>query len=311
MKLKENKKVYFDELSHSYWLGDKELIGCTSLMKKHGLSPDYGGISQEVLEHAAELGSQAHKAIEDYCDKVETLNIPLIKSFAKLGLNIIHTEYLVSDNKVVASLVDLVEEVEGGVVLWDMKRTSTVHKDALATQLGLYKYLFELQNKTIKVVGCKCLPIKKGNKDDILADTCGTPVDITPISTEKVKAILDAEAKGEIYSELPSEEPTATFLTETEKAELVEAERNIAELDALLKRAKAVADAYKERLLGFMQENGIEKLKVGNGTYSVKAEYSRTAVDSARLKAEQPDIYDKYSKTTIGKASLTYKADKE
>ena len=65
MKLKQNKKVFFSDIVHCY-LNDKgeELIGVTSLMKKHGLGADYSGIPQDVLERAAERGSRVHRLLE-------------------------------------------------------------------------------------------------------------------------------------------------------------------------------------------------------------------------------------------------------
>lgn len=67
MRLKKNSKVFFSDIVHCY-LNDKgeELIGVTSLMKKHGLGADYSGIPQDVLERAAERGSRVHKLLEDY-----------------------------------------------------------------------------------------------------------------------------------------------------------------------------------------------------------------------------------------------------
>ena len=63
-----NSHVYFDDITHSYLTNDGEfLIGVTSLMRKHGLSPDYSSIPEDVLQKAAERGSKVHKDIELYC----------------------------------------------------------------------------------------------------------------------------------------------------------------------------------------------------------------------------------------------------
>ena len=53
MVLKQNKKVYFDELTHTYLMGEKELTGVTTMMKIMGVAPDYGDVPKEVLERAA------------------------------------------------------------------------------------------------------------------------------------------------------------------------------------------------------------------------------------------------------------------
>jgi hypothetical protein len=57
--------VDYDDFTHSYELEGKYLLGVTSLMKKHGLSANYEGISNEVLEAAAERGTRVHKMLED------------------------------------------------------------------------------------------------------------------------------------------------------------------------------------------------------------------------------------------------------
>ena len=126
-KLNKVTRVEFYPFTHQYILdGEKALIGVTCLMRNQGLSPDYSFIDQDVLDHAADLGTQAHEAIEAYCNGETTPDIPLIKSFKKLGLDIIATEYLVTDYEVVASSIDLVAKVDDNTVdLIDMKRTDT------------------------------------------------------------------------------------------------------------------------------------------------------------------------------------------
>ena len=54
--------VHFDEGNHIYTrLSDgKTLCGVTSMMKLMGVSPDYSGVSDEVLRIAAERGRKIH-----------------------------------------------------------------------------------------------------------------------------------------------------------------------------------------------------------------------------------------------------------
>ena len=85
MELVKNSRVFFEPLSHTYLLdGDKELMGVTSLMKKHGLSANYAGISQEVLDAAAKVGTALHEEIENYDNKKVTVLTPLLKNYKKL-----------------------------------------------------------------------------------------------------------------------------------------------------------------------------------------------------------------------------------
>ena len=106
MELRNNTRVFFDPLSHTYLMGDKILTGVTTLMRKHGLSPDYSGIPKATLDKAAEEGTAIHKEIEDYDNGLSVLRTPLIEDYIALcqqnGLKFLANEYLVSDDESVA-----------------------------------------------------------------------------------------------------------------------------------------------------------------------------------------------------------------
>ena len=170
MRLKQNKKVFFSDIVHCY-LNDKgeELIGVTSLMKKHGLGADYSGIPQDVLERAAERGSRAHRLLEDYDNGKAVEDCPILQSYKSLELQVAASEYLISDNRTVASSIDKVLE-DGSLV--DVKTTSELHIGALEWQLSIYAYLFERQNKGLKVPhlyalhirDARCRPLREINR---------------------------------------------------------------------------------------------------------------------------------------------------
>jgi len=311
MKLHENIQVKFDELTHSYWCEGKELIGVTSLMKKHGLSPDYSNIDKETLKKAADLGTQAHQMIENYCEGLPTPETRLIKTFRDLGLNICHTEYLVSDNKIVASSIDLVNQLgKNEYELIDMKRTSTIHTEALEWQLGIYKYLFELANPTAKVTACYCLPIKKGNKDDIELDYCKDLVPITPQPAEEVIRLLQCEENGKIYSATPKESCPAALvdtIDSVDELRIVTAMEQIAIHEEAIKEYQDYINNIKEIILADMMQKNLTEAEYGNLILKVKGEYERASIDTTKLKKEKPDIYERYLKTTIVKPSLTIK----
>lgn len=303
--LKESDRVEFFPFGHKYLLDGKVfLTGVTSLMKKHGLSPDYSGISQEVLDHAADLGTQAHEMIEAYVEGRLAQEIPLITSFRKLGLNICRTEFLVTDEETVASSIDLLNHIEGNKFsIIDMKRTSTVHKDALRWQLGIYKYLFLRANPWAEVDGCYCLPIKKGHKDDILADTCGPLVEIEPVSADEVKALLKAERDGVIYSP----ETKAVALDEINLSVITSQLKKVAEAEAVLKKLNAALDQTKEEIQKEMTERGIDKYETDDVTITLRRATVSERFDSKAFKEADPDTYAKYTKISPVKGSITIK----
>lgn len=309
MKLKENKRVKYYDFGHKYFLnGKKELTGVTALMKKHGLSADYSGIDEEVLKHAAKMGSMAHKTIEDYCDGLPVVNCNLLESFKKLNLNIIGTEYLVSDEKVTASSIDLVNQIdETKVELIDMKRTSTTHTYPLSWQLGIYKYLFEMANPGIEVVGCYCLRIEKGGKDTVENDECKPLIPVDPQPAEKVIALLDCESRGILYTDPDAKE-------DAQELDLAVSEKDIAALSTAMNSIKAYEDMLKaendrvaeikDRIYNWMLDHDTDKLKGGNMQITLKKPYDRVSVDGTKLKKDYPEIYDKVIKTTKVKGNI-------
>jgi len=312
MELKKVERVIFYPFTHDYILdGGKVLTGITTLMKKHGLSPDYSGIDDAVLQHAAELGTQAHETIEAYCNGETTPDIPLVKSFKKLGLDIIATEYLVTDYDVVASSIDLVAKVDENTVdLIDMKRTSTVHKDALSAQLGFYKVFFEAINPDIKVRNCYCLPIKKGNKDDILKDTCSKLVQIEPLDEDTINAVLQAEREGRIYHK-EGEDKNALYVKNTIEGFLsvgfADSLRLIADLQAQVKEVEDSIAGAKEQIYNEMLAKGVEKIEVDGVSITLKKPYETTRVDSKALQTDFPEVYERVTKTSTAKGNITIK----
>ena len=294
-KLYESKRVKFYEFGHKYLLdGKDELIGVTTLMKKHGLSPDYSGIDPDVLAHAAELGSQAHRRIEAYINGTPVPETRLIKTYRDLGLNVVRTEYLVTDESAVASSIDLLAQTGEGVYdIIDMKRTSSVHRDALAWQLGIYKYLFLLNNPWAKVGKCWCLPIKKGNKDDIEADECGLLVEIQPVPEAEVKRLLEAEANGETYQ--PAEDGGKMPVPYSDVAVAVSTFRKLEEIKNTVKALEAT---YKEIC---------DRLAFDDVVIKLKRPYATTKFDTAKFKAEHPDLYDGYTYNSVVKGNVTIK----
>ena len=306
--LVENKLVYFDELTHTYLRSgdDKELMGVTTLMKLCGLGPDYKDIPQAVLEKAAERGSAVHKAIECHC-KGETYDIPfeyqdeVILDMAAYKLKaaaekfkVLANEYLVSDNEYVASSIDM---ILNDLTLIDIKTTSEVHTDAVSWQLSIYKYLFELQNPGRKVPHLKCLHIRKG--------VCKL-VDIPEKPREQVVALMESFKNGEIWQRV--REASLPKVSEEQKEivrNLEELERRVVGLKAQLKELEAQQASQKEAVMEFMVANSLKKWEVSdNLTFTYVEPTTRKSLDSKRLQAEYPELYEDYLKESEVKASL-------
>lgn len=318
IKLKENKKVHFDELTHSYFCGDVELVGVTTLMKHQGLSPDYSGINEHVLAHAAARGTAIHQTLEDY-DNGDTIIQPRVvddneggkltldtskelAAYRDLGLNVIASEYLVSDNKTVASSIDkvLATELEDTVDLGDVKTTSTLHIDALEWQLSVYAFLFELQNKGLKVRNLYGIHVRDGK---------AKVQQVRRIDADIIKKLIKCEAKGERFEAGEAVPSLSLVIPETEIATLVADEIQIAQFENALKQLKARNEERKDRIYEYMLHNGIKELKCDGGCYKFKAPTTRTNFNASLFKVEHTDLFAKYSSVSEVKGGITFKPE--
>jgi len=308
MDLVNNTQVFFEPLSHTYLCGDKVLIGVTTLMAKHGLSPDYSNIPAATLKKAADEGTAIHREIQDYDNGLSVLRTPLIEEYialcAEKGLKFVASEYLVSDNETVASSIDCVYGEKNEVVLVDIKTTTKPHMRPLAWQLGCYKVFFERQNPGKKVVGCYCLHI------DRKAKTIKGLIPVDVVTEAEVDALITAEREGRIYID-EYEEPSAEIvLTDEELSAYVVQASEIASLKDKIKQIEESLKGLDKRVLDYMLEHNLETMEGGGGVFKVKKAYERTSIDTDRLKKMQPGIYDQYKKTTTVAASLTFKPTK-
>lgn len=315
MTLKHNDSVTFDAITHSYFIGDKEIIGVTSLMKGMGLSPDYSGIDPHVLNHAAARGTAIHKTLESY-DNGENVLIPItvsdneggtatfdtseeLKAYKGLYLNVLASEYLVSDNETCASMIDKVIAVsEDEVALGDIKTTSTLHTEALEWQLSIYAYLFELQNQGVKVRDLYGIHVRDGR---------AKAVQVRRIPSEEVERLLTAYRNGEDYDGRRKEDALSLVLKDEEIADLINGERQIADIEISLKHAQEQVKESKERIYAYMLANGIKELHCKSGKYTLRTPTVRKGFDSKRFKKDNPELYGKYATTSEVKGSITFK----
>ena len=195
--------VAFNEECHSYYLGEKRLVGITGLIHQMLKLGEYGDASdfvkQVAIPRAAQYGSAVHKAIETY-DELGVKQTIFPNSFGddpwdvsqelecyikhRNGFLPLANEYTVSDGEKWASNIDNVwlRESTNGVWLVDTKTNNlnyypldgygqpgyfSDHADALkeylSWQLSVYAELFEAQNPGIKVEGLASNWLRRGD----------------------------------------------------------------------------------------------------------------------------------------------------
>ena len=278
--------VVFDKESHTYFLNGKQLSGITAILERKLFHTKYAGVDEETLHKAAEYGSNVHEQIAED-DGVDEFVLDEVLSYRKIitahNLKPIAHEYLVTDSDKYASAIDLVFENEDGTVdLADIKTTYKLDKDYVSWQLSIYAYLFELCNPGVKVNNLYGLWLRDDKS-----------------SYEKVYR----HDKDEVLR-LLADDTEDSFLPDSPKmpADIVEMASQLEEYFTMLKRYekqyKEQEKEFKTRLTKLMGEAGIYNISIGGLKISYVKGYTKSSIDSTRLKKEMPEIIDKYSKTT-------------
>ena len=240
--------VAFNEECHSYYLGEKRLVGITGLIHQMLKLGEYGDASdfvkQVAIPRAAQYGSAVHKAIETY-DELGVKQTIFPNSFGdepwdvsqelecyikhRNGFIPLANEYTVSDGEMWASNIDNVwlRESTNGVWLVDTKTNNlnyypldgygqpgyfADHADALkeylSWQLSVYAELFEAQNPGIKVEGLASNWLRRG-------DAAFWVIERKP--SEQVKELLNSvwslDEEGVIHYYHPNPSLIVTTLT--------------------------------------------------------------------------------------------------
>lgn len=136
---------YFDD-THEY-LVDGVLVPSITQILKIKFGNKYDGVSQKVLNRAAEKGTEVHEAIERYCKTGESSDLKEVRNFKFLQkqykFEVLDNEVpiilFLNDEPVAAGRLDLVLKLDNKIGGGDIKRTSTLDKEYLAYQLNLYR----------------------------------------------------------------------------------------------------------------------------------------------------------------------------
>lgn len=298
--------VVFEPEHHTYNLNGKMLSGVTAIVK--WLFPDtYAGIPESVLMNAADYGTLIHSKCE-LADSMGIADEPIIKDYQRIikdaGLQVALSEYLVSDEKDIASSIDKVFVDDS---LGDIKTTSKVHEYNVTVQLSIYAYLYELQtghkaNKLYLIWLPKpqygTAMVKELSR--IPADVCKYIIEVYVAGGDPLSCItalshyITAEPeKKRVNGEIP--DGMAKVVDELMMVKQ--------QLDELGEREKEL----KKQVLTAMQNVNEDSWCNDLIQFTRKAAYERESIDSKELKAKMPEVYESFKKTTKVAESLTYK----
>lgn len=299
--------VVFDEVKHTYTRNGVRLSGVTAIVK--WMYPEtYKNIPESVLMKAAERGTRIHKECQmtDIGIPVDSMEAAAYRRLkAEKGLETLKNEWLVDDGAGIASSIDVVFT---DYSLADIKGTSVIHDDCVTLQLSIYAYLLELMNPGLVVPALYViwLPMERyGNPEmrqlkridaDIVKDIITDYLSGADNTTSR--NVLGIEASKMVAVSQDGDNLPAAFH---------EAERQVAELEMTMKRLKEQSERLRAGLLDMMMQNGVKKFEGDAITLTVKEAYTRSSIDTTKLKKEHPDIWEAYQKETKVKESLQIK----
>lgn len=288
--------VHFDELAHTYTTAEgKQLSGITWIIEKY-ITPDkYAGTPERVLDAAAERGHLIHSQVQMICEGFPiAAPAPEVSDFfdKMIGTEFIAAEYLVSDLQHFASAVDI---IDSELNLYDIKTTAKLDTDYLRWQLSIYAYLFERQNPELKVNELRAVWLRDAK--------CKRIVKVERIADELVADLLYSAADGLEWSN-PFVNYDAIELHSKDLAKVAKLESTIAEMELRLKKAKADKEALIDGLKPLFKANNVKTFDTGSVRFTYVPESEAEVIDTARLKAERPDVAAEYTKRQKRKDSM-------
>ena len=289
--------VFFNEFQHTYTTKDGRLLsGVTSIIKQVLFPDKYKGIPEAVLAKAAERGT----AIHNECEAVNIFGERTLSeasseeahSYHKLmtdnGITMIASEYLVSDEEVVATMIDCIDD-QGN--LYDIKTTSQLDTDSLSWQLSFCDYLFSKQNPSVERKSSRLYGIW-------LRGSIAKLVEVERKADEEIEQVIKAYLAGEVIApkliEFSSPEEAAL-------AKISEQEEAIIELKQMLDYHEAKKQESLSLLKEKMEREGLKKLETPRLLVTLVADSTSSTFDSKRFKDEHPELATEYTKQTTRK----------
>lgn len=158
----------FLDQSHIYLIDGVKVSSVTQLLNRK-FGKKYDGIPKEVLNKAAERGTQVHKAIECYCQGFDDGSSE-VRDFKFLqrhyGFEAVENELpiiLHFGGNLYAGRLDLILKINNGYAVADIKTTATLDKEYLGHQLNLYRMGVE-QSYDYKIDSLYGIHLKGGRR---------------------------------------------------------------------------------------------------------------------------------------------------
>lgn len=293
---KNKLQLRFFEENHEYLLGFEEngefnavktLTSVTTAMQNNNLGADYSNVSQEILKRAAERGNAVHEELENYIKHGELGFTQELNDFINLimaeNIKPLNSEFLVY-NDIIAGTVDIDGTIDGETFLGDFKTTAKLHTQAVSWQLSIYEYLSgKIYDKLL------CFHFTKNGLKK---------VEIPRVDRKKVEELFDKVRNNETYN------PSEIILKDNISDQLFLIQTELKSLDTQKKELELKEKEYKAIILKQMQETHTKSIENEYFKITYVNEIERKTIDTTKLRAEMPEIAEKYQKITVTAPSL-------
>jgi hypothetical protein len=271
--------VKYNDDTHKYVIDGNELKSVTEI------ATEILNLNFDHVKHgAAERGTDIHSELARYFDPAEKFGATdcTIPDAAELALLLkaepdMRTEMIVWNTDLgYAGTIDLIREhdtVVTDIIDW---KTGKVNKKYCTIQLSLYKLALESMGYDCSNVRLRVI----------------SPTGITPIEA-KTWDEVQAMRKGEF---------------ESDDEQFARAEARLAELEPYVAEYNELKEKLKDYFVPTFEQTGTNRYSGALYNISYVEASTRTGLDSTRLRAELPDVYEKYLKVT--KVSPTIKITK-
>lgn len=287
----------FDSKTHTYYDDNGAVIPSVSEIIRNWLGNKYETVDAEVLKKAQDKGNKVHKEIEDYLLQNIEPKKPTyeFKEFKKIlednkefGFKVeaTHSEQIIvgaTEYGSYAGTYDLFDSVNG--IIYDIKTNYQLDIEYVTIQLSLYAMALRQQDVKITQAYVIHLPSQKSPQKSQICS-------IKLMSDEECENIVRAYFAGEHKPQLELQTCDLSVAQQLEKS--IQA----------MERIEIEIKQVKEKILQEMEARQINQIKVGNITLSYIAPTQRESLDTKKIKAELPKIYEKYKKISNVKSSV-------
>ena len=294
--------VIFNEENHTYLLGDKYLSGITGMLQRQFFPTEFEGIPKDVLDAAAQYGTDVHKSCEDFDMNWTNDGTVEVADYIQIckenGLTHECSEYCVTDKKDWATKIDKVYRISDDTFdIGDIKTYGVMTAEKLTKakwQLSIMAMLLEGQCKGCKVNRLFILHIRNKERQDGTFDHIANIIFVNRIPSEICKDLLDTDLRGEQFKN-PFEIPDDISSQEAEIRELMETKSSVEERLATI----------KANILSKMESLDIRTWATNTMRLTRKLPTTRASFNSSLFKADHPDMdFSPYEKISQVAGSL-------